>query len=82
MSKKSQSKRKANTGWFPKGRSGNPKGRPTTSRASEASAFEVIMEKTLTVDDRSGTREITVEEALHRRTLTCRIWSVAFRIES
>ena len=26
------------------------------------------MEKTLTVDDRSGTREITVEEALQRRT--------------
>ena len=26
------------------------------------------MKKTLTVDDRSGTREITVEEALQRRT--------------
>ena len=66
MNKKSRSKRKANTGWFPKGRSGNPKGRPTSSRASKASAFEVI--KTLTVDDGGGTREITVEEALQQRT--------------
>jgi hypothetical protein len=68
VSKKSRSKRKANPGWFPKGRSGNPKGRPTSSRASNTSAFEVIMEKTLTVDDLGGTREITVEEALQRRT--------------
>ena len=68
MSKKSRSKRNANPGWFPKSRSGNPKGRPMSSRASNASAFEVIMEKTLTVDDRDGTREITVEEALQQRT--------------
>ena len=39
-----------------------------SSRASNASAFEVIMEKTLTVDDQGGTREITVEEALQQRT--------------
>ena len=39
-----------------------------SSRASNVSAFEVIMEKTLTVDDRGGTREITVEEALQQRT--------------
>ena len=68
MSKKSRSKRKANPGWFPKGRSGNPNGRPTSSRASRASAFEVIVEKTLTVDDGGGTREISVEEALQQRT--------------
>ena len=40
---------KPNPGWFRKGRSGNPGGRPTSSRASEASAFEVLLEKTLTV---------------------------------
>jgi len=68
VSKKSRSKRKANTGWFPKGRSGNPNGRPTSSRASRASAFEVIVDKTLIVDDRGGSREITVEEALQQRT--------------
>ena len=68
MSKKSRSKRKANPGWFPKGRSGNPKGRPMSSRGSRASPFEVIVEKTLIVDDRGGTREITVQEALQQRT--------------
>ena len=68
MSNKSRSKRKANSGWFPKGRSGNPKGRPTSSRASRASAFEVIVDKTLTVAHHGGTREITMEEALQQRT--------------
>ena len=53
---------------FKPGQSGNPNGRPTSSRASRASAFEVIVEKTLTVDDGGGTREITVEEALQQRT--------------
>jgi hypothetical protein len=47
-----------------KGRSGNPKGRPRSSRGSAASAFEVLVDKTLTVSDRGGTREITVEDAL------------------
>ena len=68
MSKKSRSRSKANPGWFPKGRSGNPKGRPISSRASRASAFEVMVEKTLTVVHRGGTREITMEEALQQRT--------------
>jgi Family of unknown function (DUF5681) len=68
VSKKSRSKRKANPGWFPKGRSGNPKGRPTSSRASRASPFEVIVDKTLTVVHHGGTREITMEEALQQRT--------------
>jgi hypothetical protein len=66
VSKKSRSK--ANPGWFRKGRSGNPKGRPTSSRASRASAFEVIVEKILTVTQHGRTREITMEEALQQRT--------------
>jgi Family of unknown function (DUF5681) len=68
VSKKSRSKRKANPGWFPKGRSGNLKGRPRGSRAPKGSAFEVLVEKTLTVTDRGGTREITMKEALQQRT--------------
>ena len=67
MSGKSGSKT-LNPGWFSKGRSGNPGGRPTASRAPQSSAFEVLAEKTLTVTDRAGTREITMEEALQRRT--------------
>lgn len=64
MSKKSP----RNPGWFPKGRSGNPNGRPKTSRAPNGSAFEVLLEKTLTVADRGGTRTITLEQALQQRT--------------
>jgi hypothetical protein len=57
-----------NSGWFHKGRSGNPGGRPTTSRPSQASAFDVVAEKTLTMAHHGGTREITMEEALQQRT--------------
>ena len=68
MSGKSPSPSAPNPGWFPKGRSGNLNGRPRASRAPKSSAFEVLMEKTVTVADRGGTREITVEEALQQRT--------------
>ena len=68
MSKKSRSRSAPNPGWFPKGRSGNLRGRPTSSRAPKSSAFEVLVEKTLTVADYGGTREITMEEALQQRT--------------
>jgi Family of unknown function (DUF5681) len=63
------SKKSSNPGWFPKGRSGNPNGRPKDSRVPKPSAFEVLMDKTLAVTDRGGgTRQITVEEALQQRT--------------
>ena len=68
MSKKAPSPSAPNLGWFPKGRSGNVNGRPRRSRPSNGSAFEVLAEKTLTVADGSGTREITLEEALQHRT--------------
>ena len=58
----------SNRGWFRKGRSGNAGGRPSASRPSQASAFDVIVEKTLTVARDGGTREITMEEALQQRT--------------
>ena len=68
MSGKSGSRKTLNRGWFGKGRSGNPGGRPTASPAPQSSAFEVLVEKTLTVTDRTGTREITMEEALQQQT--------------
>ena len=68
MSKKSRSRRTRNPGWFPKGRSGHPPGRPPGSRAPKSSAFEGLVEKTLIVTDHLGTREITMEEALQQRT--------------
>jgi hypothetical protein len=66
--KSGSGKKTPNRGRFSKGSSGNPGGRPPSSRASKSSAFEVLAEQTLTVTDRSGTREITMEEALQRRT--------------
>jgi hypothetical protein len=68
VSDKSRSRSAPNPGWFPKGRSGNLDGRPRASRAPKSSAFEVLIDKTLTVADPGGTREITVEEALPQRT--------------
>ena len=66
MSKKSRAR--PNPGWFRRGRSGNPGGRPTASRAQQASAFDIVVRKTLTVTHQGATREITVEEALQHRT--------------
>ncbi len=68
MNKKSRSGAKPNPGWFRKGQSGNSNGRPTASRASQTSAFDIVMEKTLIVAHQGATREITVEEALRQRT--------------
>ncbi|MGZ5875859.1 MAG: DUF5681 domain-containing protein [Bradyrhizobium sp.] len=68
MSGSSESKKKVNPGWFSKGRSPNPGGRPNASPAPRASVFQVLVEKTLTVTDRGGTREITMEETLQLQT--------------
>jgi Family of unknown function (DUF5681) len=62
------SKKSSNPGWFPKGRSGNPNGRPKGHRAPNASAIEVLVDKNVTISDGCGTRDIPVEEALQKRT--------------
>jgi len=58
----------SNRGRFRRGRSGNPGGRPSASRPAQASAFDVVVKKTLTVAHHGGTRKITVEEALQQQT--------------
>ena len=40
---------------------------PRASRVSKGSAFEALGERTVTIADHGGTREITVREALRRR---------------
>jgi hypothetical protein len=68
MSGKSGSRKTPNPGWFSKGSSPNPGGRPAASPAPQASPFEVLVEKTLTVTDRAGTRKITIKETLQKQT--------------
>jgi Family of unknown function (DUF5681) len=68
VSRKPRSGATSNRGWFRKGRSGNPGGRPTGSRAPHSSAFDIVPDKTLTVAHHGIAREITVEEALQQRT--------------
>ena len=68
VNKKSRSGKKPNSGWFSKGRSANPSGRPKSSRASRNSAFDILLGKTLTVPHHGGTREIDMEEAIQQRT--------------
>lgn len=53
---------------FPKGRSGNPKGRPRKRSEPPSSAFDVVIDRTLTIVVGGSSREVTVEEALQHRT--------------
>ena len=61
--------RATNPGWFRKGQSGNLRGRPRrSSGGAEISAFEILLDKTLTVTKDGKTCEISIEEALQQRT--------------
>jgi hypothetical protein len=53
---------------FPKGRSGNPKGRPRSRPLPAASAFDIVIDRTLTVTQGGRARELTLEEALQHKT--------------
>lgn len=54
---------------FQPGQSGNPKGCPRKHRRPNISAFEIILDKTLTIKQNGQPREATIEEALQQQTL-------------
>lgn len=53
---------------FKKGQSGNPSGRPRKPAAGPASAFDLVIDRTLTVMQGGVAREVSVEEALQHKT--------------
>jgi hypothetical protein len=55
-------------GRFKPGKSGNPKGRPKKAVETRASAFDVVIDRTLTITRNGEAREVTMEEALQHRT--------------
>jgi hypothetical protein len=55
-------------GRFKPGKSGNPKGRPRKGIEARTSAFDVVIDRTLTITRHGQPREVTMEEALQHRT--------------
>jgi Family of unknown function (DUF5681) len=71
VSDTSERSRSPRTGRFQKGHSGNPKGRPRKQRVlrdAPRSAFEIILEKRVTVTQAGIDQELSVKEALQLRT--------------
>jgi hypothetical protein len=53
---------------FQKGQSGNPRGRPRRQTEDRVSAFDVVIDRMLTIVQGGAQREVTVDEALQHKT--------------
>lgn len=53
---------------FQPGTSGNPRGRPRKEPQQSASAFDVVIDRTLTITQGGQPREVTIDEALQHKT--------------
>lgn len=53
---------------FRKGQSGNPRGRPRKKLEVRTSAFDVVIDRTLTIVQGGVPRDVTVDEALQHKT--------------
>jgi len=53
---------------FRKGQSGNPGGRPKKKPEKSVSAFDIVIDRKLTIIQGGEPREVTVEEALQHKT--------------
>ena len=53
---------------FRKGQSGNPRGRPRKKPDPTPSAFDMVIDRTLTIVQDGVPREVTVDEALQHQT--------------
>ena len=67
MSRRGERPGPPKSGKFRKGVSGNPKGRPKGSGAPRRSAFEILVDKTISVVENGKPRELTIDEALELR---------------
>ncbi|TAJ36639.1 MAG: hypothetical protein EPO55_21405 [Reyranella sp.] len=63
-----ESEKPSSIGRFQKGQSGNLKGRPRAARERQASAFDIVVRKTLTVTQNGVPRLATIEETLQQKT--------------
>jgi hypothetical protein len=69
MNKPSNNDKSSTSTRFQKGQSGNPRGRPKKRKQDpRPSAFDIVIDRTLTILQDGVPREVTVDEALQHKT--------------